>query len=138
MATPFLSTLVVHFLNRLTCIISWLLRFMGFIRLEADPHRGNRKRPSGLTLQVTRQDNLQVSSMVQILRALTPLLSFVEQLTLTNLYGHTRIGGTKWREFLRSFGNVKVLHVRKDFIEEVSRFLHHSSTNDKLRAILCA
>jgi hypothetical protein len=140
--TPFLSTLNVHSVDGLTSVIPWLFQFMEplenlmfsdfglafgerCIRLEADPHRGKWKRPFTLKM-MCRQNNLQVSSVVQILRTLAPLLSAVEQLTLTRLYGHSRINSidlTQWHELLRSFGNVKVLHVPKDFIGMVSRVL---------------
>jgi hypothetical protein len=152
--TPFLSTLKVHFVNGLTSTIPWLFQFMepleniifsdfklafgeDCIRLEADPHQGKWKRPFTLNM-MCRQKDLQVSSVVQILRTLAPLLSVVEQLTLTRLYWHKRIesiGRTQWHELLRSFSNVKVLHVPNNFIGRVSRFLRSEDGESPLELL---
>jgi hypothetical protein len=73
----------------------------------------------------------QVSSAVQILRALEPALSVVEKLLLRHMEisrrlsdWHNEVDPTQWRELLRLFSNVEILSVQNEFVEELGRSLH--------------
>jgi hypothetical protein len=73
----------------------------------------------------------QVSSVAQLVNALSPALSRVEHLTLEGKNGslpldseeHHEVDRTNWYEFLRSFGNVQTLVVDDSFVKEVSQSL---------------
>jgi hypothetical protein len=76
---------------------------------------------------ICRSLDWQVSSMVQILHALSPIFSSVEQLTLTcekhslSSNEHSGIDDTQWRGLLRPFSHVTVLQV--DLNDKLSREL---------------
>ena len=71
----------------------------------------------------------QVSSMAQILNALGPVLSAVEQLTFEHeVHGqsseeHNEVDRTEWLKLLSSFRNVKALRIAKGLVEELTRCL---------------
>jgi hypothetical protein len=71
----------------------------------------------------------QVSSAAQIFNALSQLLSTVEHLTFEHRVHnrsseeHNEVNRTEWRKLLRSFGNVKTLHVNNGLVGELSRCL---------------
>ena len=71
----------------------------------------------------------QVSSAIQILTALHPVLSSVEQLTLSyvehsqSIEWHNNIDRTQWRGVLRPFGNLKTLHIQNTLAGRLSRSL---------------
>ena len=71
----------------------------------------------------------QVSSVAQILNALSQVFSMVERLTLRHEIHrqsseeHNDIDRIRWRNILRSFSNVKTLRVEDGLIEELSRCL---------------
>jgi len=71
----------------------------------------------------------QVSSMAQILNPLSQVFSPVEHLTLRGkIYSlssveHNEFDRIEWRRLLRSFNNVKTLHVEGLLVEELSRCL---------------
>jgi hypothetical protein len=71
----------------------------------------------------------QVSSAIQILTALQPVLSAVEHLTLSHVEHsqspewHNEIDPTQWRGILRSFDNLKTLHVQNSLAGRLSRSL---------------
>ena len=71
----------------------------------------------------------QVSSVAQIFNALSQIFSAVEHLTLAHRV-HTppiqepnEVDRTQWRELLRSFSNVKTLHIEDGLVSELSRCL---------------
>ena len=71
----------------------------------------------------------QVSSVAQIFNWSSQIFSAVGHLTLgRSVYSRSfdvrnKAGGTEWREFLRSFSNVKILNVDDGLVKEVSRCL---------------
>ena len=71
----------------------------------------------------------QVSSVAQILNALSQVLTAVEHLSLEHeLHGqsseeHNDVGRSEWRKLLRSFSNVKTLRVEDGLVDELSRCL---------------
>ena len=70
----------------------------------------------------------QVSSMAQIINALSQILS-AEHLTLTHQLHdrsseeHNEVDRTEWRKLLRSFSNVKALRIDDGLVKELSRSL---------------
>jgi hypothetical protein len=75
--------------------------------------------------------DLQVSSAVEILTTLEPVLSVVETLVLNHLefYNepsgwHKDVDRTLWRDLLRLFSNVNLLHVHHVLVREITRSLH--------------
>jgi hypothetical protein len=145
---PDLNTLTLHFFNQLTFDIPHLLEFVktsenlifgsfqlafdrGFVGLKTDPHRRRWKRRLELRILCKRLD-WQVASALQILGALSPLLSDAEILTLSRV-GHNRserrneLDRTRWRlqwrELLRPFNGVKALRVENELVGEISRSL---------------
>jgi hypothetical protein len=71
----------------------------------------------------------QVSSVAQIFNWSSQVFSAVEHLTVERgVYSRSSevrngAGGTEWREFLRSFSNVKTFDVDDELVKEVSRCL---------------
>jgi hypothetical protein len=66
----------------------------------------------------------QVSSVVQISNALSQVFSVVEHLTLASTSeDDDMVDRTEWRKLLRSFSNVKTLHVNSLLVVELSRSL---------------
>jgi hypothetical protein len=71
----------------------------------------------------------QVSSLVQISKALSQIFSAVEHLTLQHEVHsqsseeHNDVDRIQWRNLLRSFSNVKTLRVKDGLVEELSRCL---------------
>ena len=71
----------------------------------------------------------QVSSMAQISDTLSQMFSAVEHLTLRHeVHGqsseeHNDVDRIEWRKLLKSFINVKTLHVEDGLVEELSRCL---------------
>jgi hypothetical protein len=73
----------------------------------------------------------QVSSAVEILSTLEPVLSVVETLELGHMRyhrgspeWHNEVDRIQWRELLRLFSNVKKLRVHNEFVKEIARSLH--------------
>ena len=70
---------------------------------------------------------------MQILDTLQPVLSAVEQLTLTYVEHnrssewHNEVDHTLWRQLLRPFSNLKILWVQKELVGKLARSLQ---TND--------
>jgi hypothetical protein len=144
-SAPVLGMLDVHFLNQLTFALPRLLQFIQIsetfifnaielsfnsdsVNLIADPHRGRRERPLDLWI-ICRHFYGQVVSALQILGTLSPALSVVEKLTLRHEKHNqssewpNQVDRTQWRELLRPFGNVKVLHLDNELVEGLSRSL---------------
>ena len=71
----------------------------------------------------------QISSVAQIFNALRQIFSAVEHLTLAHPVlgrsseGHDEVERTEWRKLLRSFSNVKTLHVHSGLVMALSRCL---------------
>jgi hypothetical protein len=71
----------------------------------------------------------QVSSVAQISNSLSPIFSTVDHLTLghevhtRSSEEHDEVDRTEWRKLLRSFSNVKTLHITNGFVEDLSRCL---------------
>jgi hypothetical protein len=70
----------------------------------------------------------QVTSMAQIFNALSQMFSGMEHLTLghevhSQSEEHNEVDRTEWRKLLRSFRDVKTLHIDNGLIEELSRCL---------------
>ena len=74
----------------------------------------------------------QVASAAQIINSLRTLFSSVENLILEYTYTNSHLSPlgwtnevnlSQWRELLRSFNNLKVLRVPRDFIRALSRSL---------------
>ena len=71
----------------------------------------------------------QVSSVAQIFNPLSQILSTVEHLTLEHTVHsrsseeHNEVDRTEWRKLLRSFSNVKTLHIDDGLVKELSRSL---------------
>ncbi|KAI0249048.1 hypothetical protein BJV78DRAFT_1156085 [Lactifluus subvellereus] len=150
---PVLSNLLIVFFNQLTFTVPRLLDFMhasenfslSAVRLEfiGDGfvlRRDYREKPmfGPFYLKVLcRHLDWQVSSAGQILSALQPVLSSVEQLTLSHgehnqsLDWHNEVDHTQWRELLRPFSNVKTLHVQNELMEKLSRSLRSEGEQEQ-------
>jgi hypothetical protein len=140
-STPILSALHITLFNQLPFAIPRLLQFMcmseslsfravcldflpdGFV-LSTDHQGKTTFRPFFLMILCEHPD-LQVSSAVQILSALQPVITVTEQLTLGHVARfrsswHNQVNHTQWRELLRLFRNVETLHVQNELVGEVS------------------
>jgi hypothetical protein len=142
---PVLDTLQIRLFNQLTFTVPRLSQFLQasenrtfhtvelafkshFVHFIADPHRSEWNPPLRLEIMCRHLD-WQVASAVQILGTISPVLSVVENLTLS--YGehdppseqHNEIDRTQWHELLRPFGNVKTLYVENNLVEELSHSL---------------
>jgi hypothetical protein len=145
-STPVLSVLNVTFFSQLTFTVPRLfqsiqtsenlrfntvrLAFSGnLVHLTADPHRTQWERPLDLQI-MCRHFDWQVASATQILATLSPVLSVVEVLTLSyevhsqSSEWHNQVDPTQWRELLRPFTNVKVLHLQIELVEGLSHSLY--------------
>jgi len=131
-AAPSLEKLQTWFFNQLTYSIPNLVQFTitkenlrsrmakivfsgetAFVKMY--PHEKDISRAL-YTEAFCRNLDWQVSSMVQILNALTPVFSSVEHLTLifekhTLSNGHREVDDTQWRALLRPFSHVTILQV---------------------------
>jgi hypothetical protein len=143
--TPLLEVLNIWFYNQLTFTAPHLLQFIGrtenlrfgFARLSfdrenviltADGDEQNKISPFGVKINCRHVD-WQVSAAAQIFGALMPALSVVERLSLS--YGdhdvsseeRNEVDRTLWREVLRPFSSVKVLHMDDWLIRNLSSSL---------------
>ncbi|KAI0286282.1 hypothetical protein BC826DRAFT_94588 [Russula brevipes] len=145
MVLPLLEEFNVIFFNQLTFSVPCLLQFMH----TAENLRGSDAtfnfshdvvgfgvHPSGVTMKRTFQVivlsarlHWQVSSIAQIVNALSLVSSGVEHLTLSfsghiqSPRVHNEADRTPWRKLFGSFSNVKTLRVAHGFNRELSRFL---------------
>jgi hypothetical protein len=141
-SAPVLGALHFTFFNQLTFTIRSLLWFMlesenlifksvklvfdrDSVDIIADPHRASRNQP--LRLRATcRHLDWQVAFAVQILGALSPVLTVVEELVVSHVEHdlssewHNEVERTQWRELLRPFSGVKTLHVQNELFEGLS------------------
>jgi hypothetical protein len=146
-STPVLSNLQIHFFSQSTFVIPRLLHFvctqenlsfraawLGFptegLTLETE-YLGRSIMSFNLKI-LPENVNTQVSSTVQILSALQPVLSGVERLTL-RYEGRVRpiakwnkpedLTRGYWHDLLRPFSNVKTLYVQSGLVLNVAPFL---------------
>ena len=146
---PLLEKLQIYFLNELTVFTPNLQQFisnaknlkftsaslefgkMGFA-LQAYPCEGSRK--YALSIQVYRLGhNWPLFSTAQILGVLGPVFSSVvyvalgvsaqNHMTWSKLPRYNDVDRAHWRGILRSFNNMKALHVKRGLIKEISRAL---------------
>jgi hypothetical protein len=140
--TPVLNNLQVRFHNQVTFPIphlSQLIRIPGNLSFRAvwldflsrgftlgTIHQGKLTTPAFTLWVFCEHLDLQVSSAVQILSALHPVFSVVEQLTLRHerhnrsSERHNVVDRTQWRELLRPFNNVKTLYVQNELVGKIS------------------
>ncbi|KAH9973458.1 hypothetical protein BGW80DRAFT_1252046 [Lactifluus volemus] len=141
---PILSVLDVRFFNQLTFTVPRLMEFMetseslvfnsvditfneNSLELMTGPDPSQQQR--ALCLQITcKHLDWQVASAVQIFDSISPVLSGVEELTLSHVahdrssHTHDEVDRTQWRKLFRLFSNVKSLGVP----ESLSGVLSHS------------
>jgi len=83
----------------------------------------------------------QVSSVAQILNALSQIFSAVEQLTLVHEVHsqsskeHNDVDRTEWHKLLKPFSNVKTLYIDDGLDEELSRCLQLEDGEDPLELL---
>ncbi|KAI0246830.1 hypothetical protein BJV78DRAFT_98807 [Lactifluus subvellereus] len=145
LSTPVLSKLYIQLFHQLTFTVSYLSQFMGtseIIRFSAvllafdycgvvlqsfQPGKGDNP-PFRMQIICIHLD-WQVATAVQVLTALQPVLSVVEQLTLSYVRNYrsseqdNEVDRTLWREVLRLFGNLKTLHVQSVIVSKLARSL---------------
>jgi hypothetical protein len=144
-SAPVLSILDVQFFNQLIFTVPRLSQFMqtsqnlsfsaieltfdsDFFDLVADPDRGWWKYPLRLRVMCRHLD-WQVSSAVQILGTLLPVVSAVETLRLSHVEEKqspdllNEVDRTQWRDLFRPFGNVKTLRVPTALVGGLSHSL---------------
>ena len=138
--TPLLETLSIWFYNQLTFTVPQLSQFLGrtdtlrigiarvefyrdYVILTADRDEENKIYPHAFGVRIScGHVDWQVSVAAQIFGALMPALSVVERLSLTyadhdmSYEGHNEVDRTLWREVLRPFTSVKVLHMDNGLI----------------------
>jgi hypothetical protein len=144
--TPRLERLDIQFLNQTTFSVPSLLPFMNTtknLRFNSAKFQfsiGDEVSASvyleedevdGLSITVyCRHFDQQVSSVAQIFNSPGQILSTVEHLSLEHCRSFEEHDGANtqpnladWRNLLRSFSNVKTLHVEEELVEELSRCL---------------
>lgn len=146
MTAPHLEKLRIQFSNQLTFSVPCLRDFIrkarnlhfdvatfsfygrGIVVILYPPERNYRVYT--LSIHVfCRHLDWQVSSMEQIFTVLSPVFSEVVELALyyrklvSSPEWHYEADRTQWRNFLRSFLNVKTLYVDKDLTGDLSRSL---------------
>ena len=142
---PRLKTLEIDFFKQITFSVPRLLQFMNmtessrfnsarfqFFDDNVDMKVYSHVEATMYTFSIVvygQHLDQQVSSVVQIFNSSSQVFSAVEHLTLEHKV-HTRsseerneVDGTEWREFLRSFCNVKTLNVDDGLLKGVSRCL---------------
>ena len=144
---PLLENVEICFFNQLTISIPRLRQFLGttenlrfnsaklmFSYEQVDVKLHPREEDAIFALRIAvvcRHLDWQVSSATQIFNALSQVFSTVEHLTFEHLGWvhrqssdeHNEVDRTEWRKLLRSFSNVKTLHVDEELVEELSRCL---------------
>ncbi|KAI0253716.1 hypothetical protein BJV78DRAFT_162163 [Lactifluus subvellereus] len=137
-STPVLSELHIVLFNQMTFTVPRLLQFvdtseilrfstvqLAFYDNTADlvafPLGGQSSYPFRVQIMCRHLD-WQISSAAQILDSLQPVLSVVEKLTLNHLKHnrssewHNEVDRTQWRQLLRPFSNLKILHVQSELV----------------------
>lgn len=144
MTVPHLEKLQLRFLNQWTSV-PCLLKFMktldnvklgsakfrfykNAVDVEVYPYRGATMYAFSLVIDCTPLSQ-QVASTARIFSALRTVFSTVDHLTLEFLrypiwyHADNYVDRVRWRELLRSFGNVKTLYVDDDFLGQISNSL---------------
>jgi hypothetical protein len=144
MDTPLLEKLQITFFSEAIFVVPYLLQHMrterfrfnnarfwfyeGGVAVWVSPHEGARTYSFCMHV-ICEPFDRQLSSMAQIFNVLRPLMSGVVHL-IFQYEGHnlSSMGFhegrcRRWRELLRSFGNVKTLRVPNGLIGELSRIL---------------
>jgi hypothetical protein len=142
--TPRLERLQVGFHEHVPFSVPWLLQFMNtrenfrFDRAKFEFHEERvyvevySLEPKTVAFHIyvlCLHLDWQVSSVAQIFNALSQMFSTVEHLTLGHeVHGqsseeHNEVDRTEWRKLLRSFRNVKTLHIDNGLIDGLSRCL---------------
>jgi hypothetical protein len=92
---------------------------------------GHPESSAGFYVLVKCRHSQQASAAVRILSALEPVLIVVDELILYHFEydirsseWYNKVKRTQWRELLRPFSNVKILHVQNECVEELARSLH--------------
>jgi hypothetical protein len=135
--TPRLESLHLRLFKQLTFSVPRLPQFMNTtenLRFDnaaitfKDEYCGINTSAFGVSVDCWHLD-WQVSSVAQISNALSQVFSAVEHLTLEyevhshSTEEHNDVDRIEWRNLLRSFSNVKTLHVDDGLVEELSRCL---------------
>jgi hypothetical protein len=146
MTTPRLEKLQVFFLEQLTFSVPHLLQFMNTtenLRFsnavlvctndEVDvgmyPHKETDLSQCLHIRVLSSHLDWQVSAAAQICNSLNQIFSAVEHLTLEYMFNgqssevHNEVDRIEWRKILRSFSNVKTLHVYDELDDEIARCL---------------
>jgi hypothetical protein len=144
-SAPVLFNLRIQLFSQLTFTVPRLLQFMDDTSatlsfstfqlcfdndsvLLAAPRGGHWLYPFMVQVMCRHLD-WQVSSAVQILPSLQPLLSAVERLTLSHQEHiqssewHNEVDPAQWRQLLRLFSNLKTLHVQDELVERIAHSL---------------
>jgi hypothetical protein len=145
--TPRLETFQIWYPKQLTFSVPRLLQFMGRIEhlrfdraefifygervfVRINPPETNMPVAAFCINVGCWQLDWQLSSVVQIFHALSPIFSTVEHLTLAHHVHsqsseeHNEVDRTEWHKLLRSFTNVKILRIEDGLVGELSRCLH--------------
>ena len=142
---PHLENLQVSYLQQLTFSVPCLLQFMNTenfkfdraefnfyserVYVEVNPPETNMPVATFSIIIDSSHLDWQVSSVAQIFNSLSQIFTAVEHLTLMHTtYSlsseeHNEVDRSEWRKLLRSFGNVKTLHVDDGLVGELSRCL---------------
>ena len=141
-SAPRLEKFQIVFFNQLTFSVPRLLHFVGatenlrfktakfkfsdgHVDLEVYPREEVEMYALFIVVNCCHLD-WQVSFAAQIINALSPVLSAVEQLTFEHeVHGqsseeHNEVDRTEWRKLLSSFRNVKTLRIATGLFEELS------------------
>ena len=144
-ATPLLEKLQIDFYNQLMFSVPRLLQFVsatenlrfksakfefsdGDIDLKVYPYEEAKTYALAIAVICYHLD-WQVSSAAHISNLLGPTFSAVEHLTLEHSVHtqsceeHNEADPTDWRKLLRSFRNVKTLHITEGLVKELSHCL---------------
>jgi hypothetical protein len=94
------------------------------------------KQPLVLEIECRHLDR-QVAFAAQIFNTLAPVLSVVEQVTLSHVHVQSsdEVDRIQWRELLRPFGNVKTLHVQDNLVTGISRSLRSEGEEQPLELL---
>ena len=141
-SAPSLSSLGVNLYSQLSFTVPHLLQFMETsenlrfsaikitfyafaVFLMAEPLNN----PPLQLYIMCRHLDWQVSAAVQVLGALSPVFSVVEQVTLAHeehdqsSEWHNDVDQRLWRELLRPFTNTETVHVQDDLVDKIFRSL---------------
>jgi hypothetical protein len=124
--SKFINTMEDHLFS-----VAWLVFRRERVVLTTYRRDGDRDTCFDVAIECTRLD-LQVLTVMQVVNCLMTRLSFVERLALCYEEHDLSLSwyeanGPQWRELLRSFSGVKVLHVAGRLIGQVSRSLQSES-----------